>query len=320
MAQPYDMPLEELKAYKPQLTKQLDFDDFWQETLDELSSVPFTFELTAYNYPVKGVKVYQISFLGYHHATIGGYYVVPDSAGSHPGLVLYHGYNWALDGNLHEAVNWSLHGYVVLQMHVRGQYGSSVDNMIPSTGHTKGWMTKGILSPKEYYYRAVYMDSVRAVEILSHMKEVDSSRIGLGGGSQGGALTLAAAALSSIPQVVVSDFPYLSHIERAIDIAPAGPYHELNEYFMRNHRPEIEEQSRITLSYIDVMNLASRIKCHVLITVGLVDQITPPSTIFATYNHLTCSKDIVIARYFGHEYIPLAVEPKLRTLMHYLQR
>ncbi|HPU42547.1 MAG TPA: acetylxylan esterase [Acetivibrio clariflavus] len=29
----YDMPLEELKKYKPQLTKQPDFDEFWDKSL-----------------------------------------------------------------------------------------------------------------------------------------------------------------------------------------------------------------------------------------------------------------------------------------------
>lgn len=138
-------------------------------------------------------------------------------------------------------------------------------------------------------------------------------------GSQGGGIALASAALSDIPKVAVVDYPYLSNFERAIDITPQGPYLELNEYFRRNSNPEVEEQARKTLSYFDVMNLAPRIKCYTWVCTGLVDEITPPSTIFAVYNHLECPKEISVFRYFGHEHIPGSVEPKLKVLMNFLQ-
>ena len=319
MLQPYDLPLEQLKNYKPELTKQPDFDQFWNNALKELSEIPLKYSLEPFEYPVKGVKVYTLNFLSYNNANIQGFFAVPDKEGPHPGLMLYHGYNWAMDGNITDTVNWALHGYAAFQMLVRGQQGQSCDNVASSTGGVSGWMTKGILDPKEYYYRAVYLDAVRALEVLAAIENVDSKRIGVHGGSQGGGLTLAAAALSDIPVVAVADYPYLSNFNRAIDVTPNGPYNELNEFFRRNPSPEIEVQAKKTLSYFDVMNLAPRIKCHTWVSSGLVDDITPPSTVFSAYNHLTCSKEISVYRYFGHEYLPGAVIPKLKTLMKYLQ-
>lgn len=319
MIQPYDLPLEQLQNYKPELTRQPDFDAFWTETLKELAAVPLKYELVPYDYPVKGVKVYNVTYTSFNNATINGWLAVPDTPGKHPGMVLFHGYNWAFEGNIHDTVNMALRGYVTFQMLVRGQQGTSMDNVIYSGGSVTGWMTRGILSPYEYYYRAVYADTVRALEMLASFDGVDAGRIGVMGGSQGGALTLVAAALSDIPKVAVSDYPYLSNFNRAIDITPDGPYGELNEYFRRNSNPEIERKAKLTLSYFDVMNLAPRIKCHTLITMGLVDEITPPSTVFAAYNHLSCSKEIAVFRYFGHENMPGAVENKLRTLMKYLE-
>jgi len=318
MLQPYDLPLEQLKTYKPELTKQPDFDEFWSNSLEELAKIPVQYTLTPYDYPVKGVKVFTINFLSFNNANIQGYFAIPDKEGPHPGLMLYHGYNWAMNGCISDTVNWALHGYAAFQMLVRGQQGYSCDNVASSTGGVAGWMTKGILNPEEYYYRAVYLDAVRALEVLAAIENVDPKRIGVHGGSQGGGLTLAAAALSDIPVVAVADYPYLANFERAIDITPNGPYNEFNEFFRRNPSPEIEIQAKKTLSYFDVMNLAPRIKCHTWISSGLVDDITPPSTVFSVYNHLTCSKEIAVFRYFGHEYLPGAVEPKLRTLMKYL--
>ncbi|MHB8063193.1 MAG: acetylxylan esterase [Ruminiclostridium sp.] len=318
MLQPYDLPLDQLKNYKPDLTKQPDFEEFWGNSLKELSAIPLHYTLTPFDFPVKGVRVFTINFTGFNNANIQGYFAIPDKSGPHPGLMLFHGYNWAFDGNISDTVNWALNGYAAFQMLVRGQQGYSSDNVSSSTGATSGWMTKGILDPKEYYYRAVYLDAVRALEVLTSIDNVDASRIGVHGGSQGGGLTLAAAALSDIPVVAVADYPYLSNFERAIDIAPSGPYNEFNEYFRRNTSPEIELQAKKTLSYFDVMNLASKIKCHTWVSSGLVDDITPPSTVFSAYNHMVCSKEISIHRYFGHEYMPGAVIPKLDTLMKYL--
>jgi len=315
VAQQYDLPIEELREYKPKLTKQPDFDEFWNKGLQKLSAVPMKFELTPYNYPVKGVKVYRVSYLGFENANIEGWLAIPDKEGLHPGLVLYHGYNWASEGMTYEVVNMALNGYVAMNMLVRGQQGNSVDNIVSSTGYALGWMTKGVLNSDEYYYRAVYLDAVRALEVLASMPEVDKTRIGVTGGSQGGGLSLVAAALSDIPKVAVADYPYLSNFERAIDIAPQGPYKEIVEYLRRNAKPEIEVQVKKTLSYFDIMNLAPRIKCRTWISVGLVDEITPPSTIFATYNHLVCPKEIAVYKYFGHELIPVAIEIKMRLLM-----
>lgn len=319
MAQPYDISLEELKKYKPCLTKQPDFEDFWNNSKKKLSSVPIEYKLTEYDYPVHGIKVYRISYLGFESANIDGWFAVPNKDRPHPGMVLFHGYNWALDGQIHDVVNLALKGYATLIMLVRGQQGESVDNVVSSSGFTAGWMTKGILSPEEYYYRAVYLDALRAVEVLASMDNVDESRIGVTGGSQGGGLTLAAAALSDIPKVAIADYPYLSHFERAIEITPTGPYLEINEYLRRNTHPKFEEQAKKTLSYFDIMNLAPLIKSYTWISSGLIDEVTPPSTIFAAYNHLKCQKEISVHRYFGHEYIPSTVEPKLRLMMDFLQ-
>ncbi|MEW9700341.1 acetylxylan esterase [Paenibacillus sp. SI8] len=319
MGQPYDLPLDQLYTYKPDLTCQPDFNDFWEKTLAELKEIPLQYELTPYDYPVKGARVYRIQYAGFAGAHIDGWLALPDREGKHPGVVMYHGYNWAFEGNLHDTVNMALHGYATLQMFVRGQHGNSQDNIVSSNGHSSGWMTKGILNPQEYYYRAVYMDAVRALEVLASLEAVDANRIGVIGGSQGGALTLAAAALSPIPVVACADFPFLSHFERAIDITPNGPYYELNEYFRRNGDPAIEVTAKRTLTYFDVMNLTPRITCHTWVCIGLIDDITPPSTVFAAYNQLTCSKDLSVHRYFGHEGIPGAAEKKLRILLNHLQ-
>ena len=116
--------------------------------------------------------------------------------------------------------------------------------------------------------------------------------MGAWGGSQGGGLTLAATALSGRFALAMPDVPYLCHYRRALEIAQQGPYLELANYFKLY--PEREEPSFRTLSYFDNMNLADRITCPVLMTVGLVDLVCPPSSIYATYNRIEAQKQMAI--------------------------
>lgn len=267
---------------------------------------------------MEGINVYELTYRGFGGALIRGYYAIPRGDGPHPGLVLFHGYNWSLDGGIHEVVNWAGHGYAAYMMLCRGQ-AISEDNSMSPHGHFAGWMSKGILDKNTYYYRGVYLDAVRALDVFKQLPGVDGSRVGVTGGSQGGALSLVAAALSDVPVVCASDYPYLSHFRRAIDVAPEGPYLEINEFFRRNSDPEVERTAMTTLSYFDVMNLAPWITCPTLISVGMVDTITPPSTIFAVYNHIEAPKEITVSRYFGHEFTPAAHMAKLRFLKAHLR-
>jgi cephalosporin-C deacetylase len=299
----FDLSLEELRVYKPELTKEEDFGEFWERTLKEANSQPLNSEMTEVEYPVKQVKVYEVYFDGFKNSRIYARYIVPagaDKDNKVPAVVFYHGYNY---NNLviKDALKYSIMGYAVLMVNVRGQNVKSPDHNNYDNGGAAGWMTKGVLNPENYYYRYVYMDCVRAVNFLLNREEIDGDRIAVEGGSQGGALSIAVGALCDKVKVVMTDVPYLCNFRRAVEKYSDGPYHEIYHYFrIYDSLHKTEEQVYKTLSYFDCMNLAGRIKGDVLLSVGLEDTICPPSTVFAAYNHIASNKEIRVYPEFAH--------------------
>jgi cephalosporin-C deacetylase len=165
--------------------------------------------------------------------------------------------------------------------------------------HYPGSMTKGILDPRHYYYRRVFTDAVRAIEAARSHPDVDATKIAVTGGSQGGGITIAAAGLVPDVAVAIPDVPFLCHYRRATEIVDSYPYKEIAEY-CHTHRDKVETVFD-TLSYFDGVNLSARAKAKALFSTALMDQVCPPSTVFAAYNHWAGEKDIKVYPYNGHE-------------------
>jgi cephalosporin-C deacetylase len=214
-------------------------------------------------------------------------------------------------------IPYAAQGICVLSMDCRGQNGQSQDASIANEGFATGWMTKGIRDPKQYYFRYVYADAVRALELLARRDEVDDRRLAVTGVSQGGALTLAVAALSDRPILAMPDIPFLCDFRRSIQIAQTGPYQEIT-VFLKSF-PHLYETAIRTLSYCDNLNLAPRIRCRTIVSNGLWDDICPPSTIYAVYNHITAEKQMEIYPFHKHEVPYDHNELKFRTLMDVLR-
>jgi cephalosporin-C deacetylase len=232
----------------------------------------------------------------------------PDVGAKHasplPCVVEYIGYgggrSFAIDWLL-----WASAGYAHFVMDTRGQGSTWSAGDTPDlyadggNAHFPGSMTKGILDPKHYYYRRVFTDAVRAIEAARSNSEVDASQIAVTGGSQGGGITIAAAGL--VPDVVAAmpDVPFLCHYRRATELEDLYPYKEIGDY-CHVHRDKVDIVFN-TLSYFDGVNFAPRAKAKTLFSVGLMDKVCPPSTVYAAYNHWAGEKDIKVYPYNGHE-------------------
>jgi len=312
----FDYPIEKLRDYRPPLTREPDFADFWFETLKQAASIPLKPELEPVDYPADGLRVARATYTGWDGARIAGWYLAPAGPGPYPAIAFYHGYSGS-KGAIYDYLGWASQGYAVLAADVRGQNGDSEDPSDYPGGHYQGWMSQGALDPRRYYYRGVFVDCVRALDLLATRPEVDADRLGVTGVSQGGGLTLAVAGLDRRPKVAMADVPYLCHYRRAVEVTDQRPYVEIIEY-CRSH-PGLEEQVFQTLSYFDAMNLAPNVACPTLVSVGLLDMVCPPSTVLAAYNHLACPKELRVYPFGVHAVYPTQWEEKLRWARRYLK-
>ncbi|GIO89943.1 alpha/beta fold hydrolase [Paenibacillus lactis] len=314
-----DMPLAELRQYQGTNPKPADFDAYWDRALTELRSVEPMVELVASDFQTPQAECFDMYYNGVRGARIHAKYLRPRGLEQpHPAVLLFHGYSGNA-GDWSDKLSYVSLGYSVLAMDCRGQGGLSED-----TGGVKGTTLNGHIvrglddHPDQLLFRQMFLDTAQLARVAFELPETDASRVYATGGSQGGALTLACAALEPRIRKLAAVFPFLCDYKRVweMDLAKDA-YQELRTFF-RYHDPlhEREEEIFTKLGYIDLQFLAERIRGEVLMLVGLMDTVCPPSTQFAAYNKMTAKKQLVIYTDYGHEHLPAANDKVMQFLLN----
>ena len=301
----FDLAYEQLITYRPPRVEPPDFDAFWAQSLAEARAHPLNARFEPTNYPLETIISYDVTFNGYGGQPIKGWLNLPRQAQDKiPCVVEYIGYGGGRGFPI-DWLLWATAGYAHFIMDTRGQgsvwlKGDTADDAPDgSSPQFPGFMTRGILQPRTYYYRRVFTDAVRAIEAALSHPAVDPERIAVTGVSQGGGITIAAAALSPVPKVAMPEVPFLCHYRRATELVATHPYEEISQY-LRCHRDQVDQVFQ-TLAYFDGVNFAPRAKARALFAVGLMDDICPPSTIYAAYNYWAGEKEICVYRYNHHD-------------------
>lgn len=302
-----DMPLEKLKEYEGRNPRPDDFDAYWSRALEEMKAVDAKVEWIPSEFSVPFADCFDLYFTGVRGARIHAKYVRPKNVPKpHPAIVQFHGYSGNA-GDWSDKLIYASLGFSIISMDCRGQGGTSEDTGGVQGTTLQGHIIRGLNDiPDNLLFRHIYLDTAQLAGIVMNLPEVDANRVGVIGGSQGGGLTLACAALEPRVKRLAPVFPFLCDYKRIweMDLAKDA-YQELRNFF-RNHDPQHLREDEIftKLGYIDNQYLANRIKGEVLMAVGLMDTICPPSTQFAAYNKITAPKNLEIYPDFGHEGLP----------------
>lgn len=268
---------------------QLDFDEFWNKAKIELSKVAPEFKISEEKDKSDKIrKVYKVKMKSYGNEEIQGYLTVPVKAGKYPVILYYMGYG---------SKPWYPHPesnpeFIEFVLSTRGQ------GLMESTNKYGDWITYGLDSINNYYYKGAFMDLVRAIDFIYQYPKVDKKKLFVEGGSQGGAFTLAACALDNRISAAAPYIPFLSDYLDYFQLVhwPRDPI------FAKQKQLEMSDsQLYKNLSYFDIKNFAKNIKCPILMGIGLQDPVCPPHTNFSSYNLIKSPKQFIIYPNKGHD-------------------
>lgn len=307
----FDLPFEELINYRGRNPRPADFDRYWESALAELDATDPAPELRPAAFSAPGIECFHLYFTGVGGARVHAQFLRPSSRnGRGPALLMFHGYSGNA-GDFYAKVGYAAAGFTVAAMDCRGQGGLSEDVGGVAGNTLQGHIVRGLAEalegkPEKLLFRQVFLDTALLARIVMDMDGVDCRRVGATGASQGGALTLACAALEPRIARAAPVYPFLSDYKRVWEMDQAvDAYEELKDHFRHfDPRHEREEETFEKLGYVDIQNLAPRVKAEVLWSVGLMDTICPPSTQFAAYNKLVAPKRLRVYPDFGHEDLP----------------
>ncbi|MGX7348167.1 acetylxylan esterase [Aerococcus vaginalis] len=296
------MSLEAMKQYRGMDEVPADFDEFWDAQIANLE-LPTDYTLEEQDFGIPNVIAESLTFTGTNNGEISAKLLFPKREEKVPVIFKFHGYmgrskDWS------ELLKYVACGYGVVAMDVRGQAGFSNDRRafdgMTVTGQIVRGMTEG---PEQLFYRDVYLDVYTLIELVTALPNVDENNLQCTGGSQGGALSIAGAALNPRIKQIVIQYPFLSDFRRVLRTNnQSDAYNELIRYFkFTDPFHETEDAVIETLSYIDVKNMAHRINVPVKMFVSVVDDICYPSTQFAVYNRLGGEKEYVLMHEYEHE-------------------
>ena len=303
-----DLPIHELRQYLGSSPLPDDFDDYWGRALEELnrSGIDYTFEPAEFSAP--GVRCEYLYFTGVGNARVCCKFLCPAKIeGRIPGIAMFHGYSGS-SGSWMPMLPYAYGGSAVLAMDVRGQMGRSEDTLCATGNTLRGHIIRGLAGndPEKLFFRNVFLDAAMTARILMGFDFVDGARIGATGGSQGGALTVACAALEPGVKMIAALYPFLSDYKRTWELDLYKHAYEELSYYVREMDPRHQNIDRMfeLLGYIDVSHLASRIRGETYMFLTLQDEVCPPSTQFAVYNRIRAAKSCEIYPNHGHETLP----------------
>ena len=264
------------------LTKQDDFSIFWERSITELKAVSPEFQIIEQaQRSNEDIEVFEVLMRSHDNIRVRGWLEVPRKrAEPLPAVIRVPGYGQAMKPIGH------CDDMIVFSFNPRG-HGNSQEDV---SGQPANFWIRGLDNAENYYYLGSYLDCLRAVDFIASRQDVDQDKIAVWGGSQGGGFAFATAALDSRIDFCIADIPFLC---------------DWSNYFRLSHWPEMDEwidaqpqrtwESTLrTLSYFDTMNLADRIHCRTLMSVGLQDGVCPPTTCFNTFNRIPGEKQYKI--------------------------
>ncbi|MBN1533496.1 MAG: acetylxylan esterase [Spirochaetes bacterium] len=277
----------------PILNREKDFKEFWDKSIGELKKVPI--EPVLKKDPKRSgsrFTVYDAQFTGFIKSKISGTILVPGGVSKPRVIIHIHDYNRLPDYSFNQLNESVAHFFLTLRGHEVLKAGQMENQLSP------GYVIENILDRDTYYAKAVYLDTLRSIDMLRLMGDVNCSSVGIMGTGFGAAAAVFAATYSNRITGLVLDSPSFCYLGMSQNISTSDATNEINEFIAT--RKSRKKEIKRNLSYFDAMNFSDKINCPVLAVTGFKDTVSPPECVFALFNHLLTEKTIEVYPEEGH--------------------
>lgn len=284
---------------KPYTQEPQDFRSFWQKNVEELKQVPMSYTKELYkDYCTDKIDCYlvklQIDNMGH---SMYGFLFYPKNAqpGKHPVVLCPPGAGIKTIKDPMRNKYYAENGFVRFEVEIHGldpRISSETFGEISRAFNDRngGYLANGVENKDIYYMKHVYVGLVRCIDFLTSLPEWDGKNVAVQGGSQGGALAIIAAGLDSRVTQCVANHPALSDMAGYAAKGGTGGY----PHFCRQPQILSNKDCLNTLAYFDVVNFARYVKAPTYLTWGYNDVTCPPTTSYAVWNTLKCTKESLL--------------------------
>lgn len=283
--------------------KPADFDSFWENELLKLAAIPMN-PVRRTIFQESSWQCDDVEISSIDNIPVTGYLVMPVKAAprSLPAVVYFHGAGFK-SSQMHKIFKERA---IVFDVNAHG-----IKNGMPPEFYRqlnrKPPADRNVYSHRDdrekSYFKNMFLRTARALEFVKSLPEWDGRTLIVSGRSQGGAQALAAAALDKDVTLCIANVPALAdHGGSAAKRKPGWP--GINPH----NRQEIAAAS----DYIDVINLAGRIKCETIMSIGMIDAICTPTSVWQVYQELKPKKSITFFQQLGHNAPPKAKDGRER--------
>ena len=282
---------------RPYTKEPADFLDFWNKNIEDMRAFPLTYTKTkAEEYCTDKVDCYLLKItLNKQKQAVYAYLFYPKGAqkGQCPVVLCPPGAGIKTIKEPLRHKYYAENGCIRMEMEIHGLNPTlpkeTFDDMTKAfNGRDNGYLFNGLEDPDRYYMKRVYLALIRCLDLLTSLPEWDGRNVIVQGGSQGGALSMVAAALDNRVTQCIVNHPALSDMA-AYSAGRTGGYPHFNRV-----EGMFNDKTLRTMAYYDVVNFARHITCDTYMTWGYNDDTCPPTTSYAVWNTLTCPKEALL--------------------------
>jgi cephalosporin-C deacetylase len=284
------------KNIKPSAPEPADFDEFWKSKVAELQAVPMNPVLESVESGAPGVKLWKITMGNIRNTSIHGYFARPDGDAPCPAMLVV---QWAGVYGLNK--DWSVgpakNGWMVLNILAHDLPVDQPKEFYAqqNEGPLKNYTAIGNDDRETSYFLRMYLSDYRGADYLATRPDWNHKTLLVQGGSQGGLQTIVTAGIHPAITAATANVPAgCDHTGANLKRSPGWPF-----WINGGNGKDVQKQA-VACTYYDIVNFARRIKCPVLIGMGLIDTTCAPAGVFTMFNQITTPKRIVIMPHADH--------------------